>query len=65
MWEQVDSVSRIKAEKASLEKIVKNHDNSKKIEARNLAKMQATATDSKILEHTKPNPVSAAEDENV
>ena len=29
-------------------------------------KMQATAaTDSKILEHTKPNPVSAVEDENV
>jgi hypothetical protein len=48
-----------------LEKIVKNHDNSKKIEARNLAKMQATATDSKILEHTKPNPVSAAQDEIV
>ena len=65
MWEQGDSVSRIKAEKASLEKIVKNHDNSKKIEARNLAKMQATATDSKILEHTKPNPVSAAQDEIV
>ena len=44
---------------------MKNHDNSKKREARNLAKMQATATDSKILEHTKPNPVSAAQDENV
>ena len=53
------------AEKASLEEIVKNHDNSKKREARNLAKMQATATDSKILEHTKPNPVSAAQDEIV
>jgi hypothetical protein len=33
---------------------VKNHDNSKKREARNLSKMQATAIDSKILEHTKP-----------
>ena len=43
------------AEKASLEEIVKNHDNSKKREAKNLSKMQeATAIDSKILEHTKP-----------
>ena len=57
--------SRIKAEKASLEKIVKIHDNSKKREARKLSKMQATATDLKIIEHTKPNPVSAAQDENV
>ena len=47
MWEQDNSVSRIKAEKASLEKIVKNHD-----------------SDSKILERSKPNPVSAAQDEN-
>ena len=46
--------SQDQAEKASLEEIVKNHDNSKKREARNLAKMQATAIDSKILEHTKP-----------
>ena len=63
--EQDYSVSRIKAEKASLEKIVKNHDNSKKREARKLTNMQATAIDSKILEHTKPSPVSAAQDENV
>jgi hypothetical protein len=50
--------------KNSFEKIVKNHDNSKKREARKLTKMQATATDSKIQEHTKPDPVSAAQDEN-
>ena len=44
---------------------MKNHDNSKKREARKLTNMQGTATDSKILEHTKPNPVSAAQDEIV
>jgi chromosome segregation protein len=46
-----DSVTRLKAEKASLEKLVKNHENSKKREAKKITNMQATgAKDSKILE---------------